>query len=114
VSDNDSAAGSAGAQNRLVPKEGDTGRTLGWKMILEAAKFAYTAKEPEKAERLFKQALEKAENRVGPNHVVIAYLLMEMADFYFSENEYGNAHLLHSRARDILSKHVDDAHSAFQ
>lgn len=112
MSDNDAGAGSV--QNRLVPKEGDTGRTLGWKMILEAAKFAYKDNEAEKAERLFKQALEKAETRVGADHVVIAYLLMEMADFYFSENEYGNAHLLHSRARDILSKHVDDAHSAFQ
>ena len=114
MSPSDSDSGSSAGQARLVPKEGDTGRTLGWKMMLEAAKYAYAENDTEKAERLFKQALEKAEHRVGADHVVIAYLLMEMADFYFSENEYGNAHLLHTRAREILSKHVDEAHSAFQ
>ncbi|MBS1990183.1 MAG: tetratricopeptide repeat protein [Cyanobacteria bacterium SZAS LIN-2] len=101
-------------QAGLAPRDGDTGRTLGWKMILEAAKHACQENEPEKAERLYKTALEKAEHRLGPNHVVLAYLLMEMADFYFSENEYGNAHLLHTRAREILGKHVDEEHSALQ
>ena len=83
-------------------------------MMLEAAKLASQQDDIDKAEQLYKHALEKAEHRIGPNHVLIAYLLMEMAEFYFSQDEYGSAHLLHNRARDILCKHVEDAHSAFQ
>jgi hypothetical protein len=98
----------------LTAKEGDTGRTLGWKMILEADKLARKEDEPDKAERLFKHALEKAEHRIGPDHVLIAYLLMEFADFYFSQDEYGNAHLLHTRAKEILCKYVSDEHTALQ
>jgi hypothetical protein len=102
------------AQGSLAASFDDTGRTLGWKMILEAAKLAATQDEGEKAERLYKHALDKAEHRLGSNHIIISYLLMEFAEFYFAQDEYGNAHLLHTRAREILGSHVDDAHSALQ
>jgi tetratricopeptide (TPR) repeat protein len=98
----------------LIPNEGDTSRTLGWKMMLEAAKIARQQDDVDDAKRLYKLALELAEKRLGPDHVVIAYSLMEMAEFYFSMEDYGSAHSLHTRAKEILGRHIEEAHAAFQ
>jgi len=97
---------------RLKPKSDDTGRTLGWKLMLESARVAARKGETEQAEKLLKRALETAEKRLGPDDVLIAHILMEMAEFHLNLQDHERAYDCYCRVRKILANHASNAHPA--
>lgn len=97
----------AASRKELKPQAGDTGRTLGWKMMLEGAIIGKNKKDYKAAEKMYERAVQSAEQRLGPTHVVVAYVLLEFAEFYFSQREYDKAHTLYERAGKILTTHAD-------
>lgn len=103
----DGAGGSNGnsaVRQELAPKAGDTTRTLGWKMILEGAIVGKNRSDFSSAEKMYAKALASAEDRNGPESVVVAYILLEFADFYFAQKQYEKAHDRYERAAKILSR----------
>lgn len=92
----------------LKPTEGDTSRTLGWKMLLESGKVAVKRHEFDKAEKLFERALESAERRHSPTDVIIGHILMEIAEFHLNQHAHDKAFACYERVRQILAKSVGD------
>jgi len=86
--------------------EEQTGRTLAWKAMLATAKVSLEQGEPERAEGLYVRALQAAEKRLGSDHVAIASILMEMAEFYDQQDRRKEAEKLYLRVKEILAGHA--------
>jgi tetratricopeptide (TPR) repeat protein len=97
---------------RLKPKSDDTGRTLGWKLMLESAKVALAKGDTGQAEKLFNRALETAERRLGQNDVILAHILMEMAEFHLNQQNHELAYECYLKVRKILAEHANTVHPA--
>lgn len=94
---------------KTKPEDGDTERTLGWKVLVEGAKVGHKRGDFETAARMFEQALTMAELRLGPKHIVLAHILMQYSEMCEEIKEADKARALSSRARTILGQLASDS-----
>ena len=89
---------------RTRPEDKDTERTLGWKVLIEAAKVSHRKGDFEASAKMFEQALSMAELRLGPKHIVLAHILMQYSEMCEETKDVVKARGLSSRARTILDQ----------
>ncbi len=81
----------------------ETGRTLAWKAMLITAGVARQKGDQSQADMLYHRALAAAEKRLGENNIVVALVLMEIAEYYDSLRQHQRSEPLYCRVREILS-----------
>ena len=99
--------------DRLKRQAEDTARTISWKIMLESANQAIRNKDFSQAEKLYNRALQTAEKRLGSDDVLVAHILMEIADYYLNQSEPAKAQECYVRVRKILAAHVLNDHPAY-
>ncbi|HEY9784995.1 MAG TPA: tetratricopeptide repeat protein [Candidatus Obscuribacterales bacterium] len=90
--------------DELNPKDEDTSRTLGWKMLL---KTAVLHKRKPDAERLYLRTLELVKRRLGDRHKATACVLMEVAEFYCLQGNHAQACSYFMEAKSIISPQIE-------
>ncbi|HEY9777925.1 MAG TPA: tetratricopeptide repeat protein [Planktothrix sp.] len=93
--------------DRFKPSSIDTGRTLGWKLLLESAKVATEKGEFEQAEKLYERALDSAQKRLGEKDIVVAHIIMEMAEFHLNAHSHEKAYECYLKVRQILAERAE-------
>jgi thioredoxin-like negative regulator of GroEL len=89
--------------DRLKRKEEDTARTISWKIMLESAQEAVRNEDFVQAEKLFNRALQTAEKRLGEDDILVAHILMEIADYHLQRTNTAKAQECYTRVRKILA-----------
>lgn len=85
----------------------DTGRTLGWKVILQAAQNAREKGKAAEAEDLFGKVLRIVEKRLPADDLRIAYILLEVSEFYVTIKKQKESEECFDRARAIMKMHAN-------
>jgi len=98
--------------DRLKRKEEDTARTISWKIMLESAQESMRNQNFVQAEKLFARALQTAERRLGEDDILVAHILMEIADYHLNQADTAKAQQCYTRVRKILASQVTD-HPAY-
>lgn len=86
--------------DKLEPGREDTKRTLGWKMLLKTA--VLLREDFDKAEKIFDQTARLARLRLSDTDPALAYVLMEVAEFYAQHGRQLTACKYFQEARKIL------------
>jgi hypothetical protein len=92
---------------RQNKKANVTGRTLGWKVIFQAAQNAQAAGENDKAEELFERVLSVVEKRLPPDDLRTACVLLDISDFYLSVQKLSEGESCFKKAQAIMRMHAD-------
>ncbi len=89
--------------DRLKRQEDDTARTISWKIMLEQAQASVKNQDFVQAEKLFNRALQTAEKRLGEDDILVAHILMEIADYHLNQASPAKAQENYTRVRKILA-----------
>ncbi len=88
---------------KTKPDSKDTGRTVGWKQLVEDAKTLHKEGNLEEAAEIFEQSIVMAELRLGTESLVLAHILMQYSELCKDSGNSEKARALTSRAREMMS-----------
>ncbi len=88
---------------KTKPDSNDTGRTLGWKQLVENAKTLHKEGNFDEAAEIFEQSIVMAQLRLGGESLVLAHILMQYSELCKDSGHTEKAKSLTSKAREMMS-----------